>query len=64
MTKDKHIPYTAEKTKRKYNEQISLGLWWCVYLKYIDRSIVAWCTDQHTAEQIAYCLNKQVGVDT
>ena len=54
--------YKAMKTKDKYFEQLSLGLFWCVYMMHTDRRVVAWCSNQFEAENIATLLNEQVGV--
>ena len=59
-----HVPYTAERTKDKYYEQIGLGLYWCVYINWRGRAVIAWCPNKESADQIAHVLNKQVGVET
>ncbi len=56
------MAYEAVKTKDKYWEQLNLGLFWCVYLMHVDRRIVAWCVSEAEAKNIAFVLNRQIGI--
>ncbi len=54
--------YEAVKTKDKYWEQLNLGLFWCVYIMHTDRRVVAWCASEAEAKNIAFLLNRQIGI--